>query len=278
MRKIITLFCFCASFIARGQTYSYWFDSNEKEQQSGMVTGNNLQLDIPTDGLSNWFHSLHIQVTDTAGNNSPVLTRTFAIVPASPADRTPSNYRYWFDSDEANIQTGTMTGNTFMADISVEGLSNWFHVLHYQVKDVSGQWSPVLTRTFAIVPTNSADRTPSNYRYWFDSDEANMKTGTMTGNTFMADISVEGLSNWYHLLHYQVQDVSGQWSPVLTRTFAIIPQETAGNRDLTGQPYRYWFDDDDANMQTGILSSNVLELQALTEQLPSGIHYFHLQV
>ena len=280
MRKLIILLCLCVCFVARGQTYNYhyWFDTNEGEQKSGTVTGNSLQLDIPTSGLSDWYHTLHIQVIDGEGNSSPVLSRTFAIVPTNTVGRTPSNYRYWFDSDEANMQTGAMTGNTFTMDVPTEGLTDWFHQMHYQVQDVSGQWSPVLTRTFAIIPTNTADRTLSSYRYWFDSDEANIQTGTMTGNTFTMDVPTEGLSNWFHLLHYQVQDVSGQWSPVFTRTFVIIPQETSGNRDLTGQPYRYWYDDDDNQMQTGTLAGNVLELEAAMDSLSSGVHMFHLQV
>ena len=128
MRKLIILLCLCVCFVACGQTYNYhyWFDTNEGEQKSGTVTGNSLQLDIPTSGLSDWYHTLHIQVIDGEGNSSPVLSRTFAIVPTNTVDRTPSNYRYWFDSDEANMQTGAMTGNTFTMDVPTEGLTDWF--------------------------------------------------------------------------------------------------------------------------------------------------------
>ena len=117
-----------------------------------------------------------------------------------------------------------------------------------------------------------------SYRYWFDANAEQQHTGTFTGNILQMDVSTDGLSDWFHTLHIQLTDTAGNLSPVLTRTFAIIPQETAGSRDLTGQPYRYWFDDADSVMQTGTLNSNVLELEALTEQLPSGVHHFHLQV
>ena len=188
------------------------------------------------------------------------------------------SYSYWFDANTDQLHTGSFTGNSMQTDIPTDGLSDWFHTLHIQMTNDEGDSTPVLTRTFAIVPTSNVDRTPAKYRYWFDGDEANMQTGTMTGNTFSMDVPTEGLTDWFHLMHYQVQDVSGQWSPVLTRTFAVIPQKTAASRDLTGQPYRYWFDDDETTMQTGTLTSNVLELETITEQLPSGIHYFHLQV
>ena len=188
------------------------------------------------------------------------------------------SYSYWFDANTEQQQTGTYTGNALQLDIPTDGLSDWFHTLHIQVTDAEGKSSPVLTRTFAIVPQSTADRTPARYRYWFDNDEAGMQTGTMTGNTFSFDMPVATLSNWFHTMHYQVQDASGQWSPVLTRTFAVIPEEAVANRDLTGQPYRYWLDDNDAAMQTGTLAGNALELEVAVDQLPQGFHYLHLQV
>ena len=117
-----------------------------------------------------------------------------------------------------------------------------------------------------------------SYRYWFDANAEQQHTGTIAGNVLPMDVSTEGLSDWFHTLHIQLTDTAGNQSPVLTRTFAIIPQETEGSRDLSGQPYRYWFDGADSVMQTGTLNSNVLELETLTEQLSSGVHHFHLQV
>lgn len=191
-----------------------------------------------------------------------------------------ATYRYWFDRDETAMQTGTFTDNHLQLDIPTDGLSDWYHILHIQTQDDAGNWSPVISRSFAIVPASTAgsrDLTGQTYRYWFDRDEAGMKTGTLSGNNLVVDIPTDGLSDWFHILHLQTQDDAGNWSAVVSRSFAIVPASTAGSRDLTGQPYQYWFDDNFDVAVEGTMTGNVLQLDAAVEGLADGVHVFHLR-
>ena len=178
------------------------------------------------------------------------------------------------------MQTGNLIGNHLNMLISTDSLSDWFHILHVQMIDSIGTPSPIISRTFAIVPqaaSGNRDLTGQLYRYWFDREESNMKTGTLVSNTFQMELPTDGLTDWFHVLHLQTQDDAGNWSPIINRTFAIVPQAASGNRDLTGQPYQYWIDES-GTMAEGTMVGNVLSMDIPVDELEEGEHVFYLQV
>ena len=285
MRKTLTIFCcFLVLLTVRGQVkynYRYWFDGDTSTMTTGTMTGNLCSVDLPTDGLTDWYHFLHLQVQDEAGTWSSTVTKFFAIVPEvlTSHDVTGQPYRYWFDGDASTMTTGTMTGNLCSIDLPTDGLTDWYHFLHLQVQDEAGAWSSTVTKLFAVVPEVLAcrDVTGQLYRYWFDGDASTMTTGTMTGNLCSVDLPTDGLTDWYHFLHLQVQDETGAWSSTVTKLFAIVP-EVLTSRDVTGQPYRYWFDDNASTTTTGTMTGNVLDLEPFVMMLSDGSHTIFFQV
>ena len=120
--------------------------------------------------------------------------------------------------------------------------------------------------------------TGQKYRYWFDVNSAAAREGTITGNVFPLDIPVDTLPDWYHLLHFQVQNKSGYWSAPYTKPFAIVPNQITNGHDLTGQPYHYWFDSDNSTTIEGTLTGNVMSLDIPVANLEEGAHTLLFQV
>ena len=81
MRKYcIFLVCILFHYIASAQIanyeYSYWFDSDIEDRQTGVTDAAQWNLQIDVGHLSVALHQLHIQVRDTAGHWSVPYTCT----------------------------------------------------------------------------------------------------------------------------------------------------------------------------------------------------------
>ena len=259
-----------------GGQYRYWFDGDIKNATIGTMTESIIPLDIPTDTLQGWFHQLHLQVCDSRGLWSCVSTRPFAIMPeASTRFAGGGKYRYWFDGDIKNATTGTMTESIIPLNIPTDTLQGWFHQLHLQVCDSRGLWSSVSTRPFAIMPDAATRfKDGGQYRYWFDGDIKNAKTGTMTESIIPLDIPTDSLQGWFHQLHLQVCDSRGMWSSVSTRPFAIQPY-TAGR--FKGGQLRYWFDDAISEAITKSMTDNAMTFDVPFGNLSDGDHVMYMQ-
>ena len=287
MRKLFTLILVVMVCAARGQTtytYRYWFDANSDKARQGSIVGKVLPLQAPVDTLPDWYHLIHFQVRDNAGLWSPTYTKPFVILPAITAsnrDLTGQTYRYWFDANSDKARQGIITGNVLPLQVSVDTLPDWYHLIHFQVRDDAGLWSPTYTKPFVILPAITApnrDLTGQTYRYWFDANSDKARQGTITGNVLPIQAPVDTLADWYHLIHFQVRDDAGLWSPTYTKPFVILPAITASNRDLTGQTYRYWFDANSNAAREGTITSNVLPLKISVDTLPDWYHLLHFQV
>ncbi|MBO4801131.1 MAG: dockerin type I repeat-containing protein [Bacteroidaceae bacterium] len=283
MRKLFGLLFMLAVCVARGQTtysYRYWFDSNSAAAREGSIVGNQLSLELPVDTLTDWYHLLHFQIKDSDGKWSVPYTKPFAFVSSAEGNQgfTGQTYRYWFDIDRTTVKEGIITGNVFPLEIPIDTLSDWYHLLHFQIKDADGRWSVPYTKPFAIVSSaeGNQDLTGQTYRYWFDIDSIAVREGIITGNVFPLDISVDSLSGWYHLLHFQIQDADGRWSVTYTKPFAIVSSDD--NQDLAGQLYRYWFDSDESTSVEGPLIGNIMSLDIPITSLDDGEHTLLFQV
>ena len=190
--------------------------------------------------------------------------------------QTSFTYRYWIDNDVEGIQEGNYE-ESLSLEIPVNGLSGWLHQLHFQVKDSRNVWSPVETRSFAVL-SDEATRfnNGGQYRYWFDTDLDHLHTGTFTNNAVPIDIPVNDLSGWYHHLHLQVADNRGQWSAVITRPIAVNPDYTNRFNEIT--TYRYWIDDQELQTTTGTANGGVMALDIPVGELSATEHTLYLQV
>lgn len=107
-----------------------------------------------------------------------------------------------------------------------------------------------------------------DYRYWFDTDDGNQRTGSFAADSWHIDADLSGLDCSLHAIHIQVKDTAGVWSAPVTRHFIKM---TAGS--ATGA--YYWFNDDFARRQPLASVSGRFDIDV--SALPESMHYFHYQ-
>lgn len=135
-----------------GQLYRYWFDGDVQTEQTGTMTDNLLEMELPVDSLDDWFHTLHFQTCDADGDWSMPISKAFVIAPKLTSDKdvTGCPYRYWFDEDTTSTE-GHMPGNVLELQIPVGSLADGGHVLYFQVQNREGYWSPIASGEFSVL-------------------------------------------------------------------------------------------------------------------------------
>ncbi|MDD6123573.1 MAG: dockerin type I repeat-containing protein [Bacteroidales bacterium] len=176
----------------------------------GSFQGHAHSFDAEAGHLNQGFHTLHVQVVDTAGVYSPVLTLPFFHV----KDKNVVAVRYWFDNDTEHTVRLDYAGDNLLLDVSA--LEPGLHNLYLQIEDADGVLSDVEHRGFY----RQMRRNALTWTYWFDDDESLMTTLPYPGESVMVDISE--LSEGFHTMHNIVNDITQ--SPVETRMFVKVPQ------------------------------------------------------
>lgn len=172
----------------------------------------------------------------------------------------PYEYRYWFDGDESGQRTGTSATPQWSMALDLDGLSQSFHSLHFQVKDTV--WSSPVTRYFLKVPEEG----PKTFTYWFDNGYREAVTATVTDGTAVLDVSQ--LTDGMHFMHI-AYDMDGQNSLPKTAVFWKQP--------LEGQlRYRLWMDNDPGTQQSGDYNGQPIELDV--SAMDDGFHILHAQI
>ena len=180
--------------------------------------------------------------------------------------QTGYKYRYWFDNDNTNAQTGYSLSKhwQFMADLN--GLSESFHTIHVQVADSTGTMSVPLTRFFL----NTTNTNIEEVYYWFDNDTDAQLINIGTQSVF--DIDVSHLSEGFHKLYVQLRGNTP--SSTVCHFFVKIPQ-TEGVGFLTCLCYvdNNLFRQEQLPSEGGIIKWNFD-----VSDIPQGFHRMQVQV
>lgn len=175
-------------------------------------------------------------------------------------------YRYWFDYEDAERQTGTLLSGEQQLSIDLTGLNDALHAFRFQVKNSEGVWSVPVTRHFLKMPTIENCTT----YYWFDDDAIRHELNNAVGSNV---IDVSHLKDGIHLIYFQT-DGTSSLSSIITRMFIKIPQ-TVGIDYLNcvcyidGQLYK----------QEHVASNNgAVAWNFDVSSLPLGLHRIQLQV
>ena len=107
-----------------------------------------------------------------------------------------------------------------------------------------------------------------DYRYWFDSDDGNQRTGTVAADNWHIDADLSGLDCSLHSIHIQVRDTAGVWSVPVTKHFVKMPV----NSMLVAS---YWFDGDYINRKSFPSVDGKLDIDV--SGLSDAFHYFYYQ-
>lgn len=220
-RLLLFLCCIFASWTARGQAayeWRYWFDMNHAAGNTGQAYGDRFTIETNSYGLSDGLHTIHMQITDTAGRFSPPLAKLFY----HTTDHNVRKLYYWFDGEA--IQAHSISLPQLNLTVDVRGLEPGLHFIYSMVEDAAGNLSDVVCRAFYRQPLRSGLK----WSYWFDDDESNITTIPLPGEMVMIDVS--GLEEGLHVLHSQVMEHAP--SDITTTMFIKIPQ-TEGVDNMT---------------------------------------------
>ena len=255
----------CLQWTAWGQAtydYRYWFDQDNTDQHTGTSYSASWQMEVDVSQLSHTYHSIHMQVKDTAGVWSQPVTRYFIKMPV------PSESRgyYWLNDDiKARTETAVENGTL---NIDVSALDNKLHYIHYQRNDAYNNTTTPLTGYFMKMPDKNSKKT---FRYWTDDDFDNVKTAECTDGVMMLDMS--GKKDGFHLL-YVMGEMDGEQTQIESRVFIKIPQ-TEGVSELTCLCY---IDGTLYKQEDVPASGGVVDWNLDVASLANGFHRIQVQV
>lgn len=251
-----------------------------------------LQLNLPTTGLSSGFHSLFVRFKNSNGTWGLHEGRPFYILQTTGITNTAqiNAAEYFFDTDPGigaatAIAVGAPTDTARLAlNISTSSLSTGFHTLFIRFRYNNGGWGLYEGRPFYILPTASINNTAkiNKAEYFFDNDpgignatQVNIPTPTDTANLAL-NISTTGLSTGFHNLFVRYRYNNGVWGLYEGRPFYIIT--SAVNNTAQINKAEYFFDTDPGvgnGTQVTVspaTDTSVLALNISTGGLSTGFH------
>lgn len=269
MRSYILLVLFlCLHQMAWGQTdyaYRYWFDKDDRCQQTGSFSSSMLHLDADLSALDGSLHAIHIQVRDKKGDWSVPVTRYF-VHHAMPQ----ATIEYWMDGDYARAKRLRYTGEPTMIDVADVG--DGFHVLYMQVLGEKSATVPV-KRMFVKVPQTEGVGF-LNVICTVDGKPYKMEQVSSEGGMVDLDMDVASLSHGLHNLQVQVVTPSGAASNVSDHFFF----RSATQEELDNMSLVYCVDGNDFRTQKCKGVDGLYHLGLDVSSLEDGLHRIAYQM
>ena len=274
-----SMFFYPVSTLING--YEYWYN-NDYAGKTEVSVGNTTLLDlssaIATSSLNPGMNTLNIRFRDVSGTFSATSTSYFVIIP----EMQISGYEYWFDNDYGS-KTTVNVANTQILDLSAvitaTSLSLGLHAFHIRFKNTTNTWCSTQSDMFYKHGTTNQNNLTS-YEYWFDDNPAG-KVSVPVVNQPTADvvatINAASLQPGLHRAHVRFQ--GGDLTSVVSSGY-FYKSGTASIAENAISGYRFWFDNDPANMRVIALAqpaSDVILLDSVElPYLPLGKHLMNV--
>jgi len=230
--------------------YEYWFDDqNATSNRNGFsfapTTDYEFDFELQTSNLERGEHTLHYRVQDQSGKWSTIQSQTFFKTETGDKDIVAREYWYDGQNEESNrigLSFSPTDDYTFDNEIITSLLENGEHTLHYRSQDISGTWSTIQSKKFT--KSEEGDYNIVAYEYWYDgvngnSDRIGQSVGQTKDYELNAILSTNALSRNEHTLHYRTQNVQGEWSTVLSKSFQ---KQNENDNDII--EYEYWINNE----------------------------------
>lgn len=223
MRKVLAfLVLLMLPWTARGQALAewyYWFDADDKPYEVGTVTNQHFQLQADVSHLNRGFHTLFVQVKDTAGIYSTPYSRMFYNMPES--ENRLLKFRYWFDSNGALNEQSYDNGH-YLLDVS--HLHPGFHFLNYYLYDETGAMTDIHSAGFYCSPIPSRQK----LYYWLSGDSVATQIPDFSGDVVL---DVTRANEGFNTIFFLMED--NGLSTTQSYKFIKVPQtENAGDMTL----------------------------------------------
>lgn len=231
----IVCICFSVSGFSQITEAEYFIDTDPGIGSAMVLTVNAGNLidenfsSIPTNGLSEGLHTLHIRAKGT-NNVWSLYKRAYFYVQAPIFNGTPQNIvaaEYYIDTDVSGVGGNQIPG-IFTPGMAIDevftipttGLTDGLHVLHIRVKDADDTWS-LYKRAYFYThsPNSNTNATPiMAAEYFFDTDPGvGSATSVAVTQGFNIDDNLAiqvpaAMVVGDHYLYLRVQDQDGTWS------------------------------------------------------------------
>lgn len=271
--------------------YEFWFNNDFANKTTTMVAlAQQLMINqtVPTTGLNQGLNTLNFRSLDDYGKYSNIVSQLFYKTNSSESNGSPNivAYEYWLNNDYANavlVNTPVQQQININELISMSSLNNGIHNFNIRFKDNTGLWSSVSSNMFYKTNSSESNGSPNivAYEYWLDNDFSNavvVNTPTQQQLNINELISMSTLPNGVHHFNIRFKDNAGLWSSVTSNLFYKTPQQIVTQNSIT--EYRYWFDNDFANVVNIAVTPNQnvnLMNNINLAHLPKGKHEVQFQ-
>lgn len=211
----------------------YWFDLSEERHP--FTTGS---FDIPTDGLTDGYHTLHAFVEDENGVSSVSsawFTKNVSLVPGQQFTATV----FVDGSPRNNVSAPVGPDGNIMLEIDMSTLPLGIHTLGTQLITPSGSVTEFREAMFLRVPTTSELTSMRGY-YTIDDVIMGSVDARMGQNTYSLDIDASTLSSGIHSISVFLASKYGISTTPFKAWFIKIPQGGEGVKS-----YRYWLNENE---------------------------------
>ena len=256
MKRLITIMAACLlGWGLQAQTdCRYWFDNDYSAHVTVSTSTQPLQLDVGN--LRNGFHTVYMIFRDSTTVWSQPRMGLFYSIGSSMAESADSTYAYWFDANDDNMHSGTLTGG--MIEMDVNGLSVGFHTMYMRI---GGELRNALVYK---APQNATVTVDSSFTYWYDNDYSQHYDGMIVGG--IVEFNTGNLRDGFHTLYMRVG------AELRNALFYKMPQEDSVANDSV---YSYWFDTD-STIRTGSITDSILMLDVA--DLTDAYHAVYMMI
>lgn len=256
-----------ATFAAVPDSYEWWFDNDVSSVQTCSFSGNTVDFQIDTSGLSKGMHSFSLRLSKEDSIHGSVYRRIFVI----PEEKAPMSYEYWFDKDFSSRTAGNLTVDSNQFDLDLSSIPQGIHYFNCHVGYGDGTWGAVFRKMFL-----SLERSTQNvaYEFWFDDDYVNKSSGILSNGVNSYEIDFDRSRKGLHRFNYRVMNNDGIWGAPYS-TYFFCPSSESSIYE-----YEYWIDDDydDRKQHTAACNPETLDIDLSDYELKNGMHWFCLRV
>ncbi|WP_369992941.1 T9SS type A sorting domain-containing protein [Winogradskyella sp.] len=181
-----------------------------------------MDLNVPTAGLSDGVHKLYVRLINTDGTWSLYDNNVFYVNPNNTNTASIASAEYFIDADPGvgNGTPLTVTGDLIDMDLNIptSGLSDGIHKLYVRFINTDGTWSLYDNNVFYVSENNTNNALITAAEYFFDIDPGPGNATTIDladAEILNEDLVVDtpsDLPDGDHFLYIRVQNSDGTWS------------------------------------------------------------------
>lgn len=199
---------------------------------------------VPLNTVSNGFHKFYIRAKSSSAHWS--LPQSQPVFVFNNTVTFITRLEYFFDTDPG-FGNGISIPITSAIDVSKDftipltTVSSGFHTMHLRARNLSGQWSLLLSRT-VFVQVNTQSNAPfplKRIEYFLDTDPGFGNANTLSVSTTQIDLAVvadlSSATPGFHTLYIRSQDINNQWSLPFEKPFFV----TRSGSNIVALEYYY---------------------------------------